>query len=80
MFRRRKDRCPLPNAVLCPVCKVGTLKPVGPPFPDTSATAGKIKEFKITYACDECAFSETRNAEPTNIDDATDTDRGEGEE
>jgi hypothetical protein len=56
------------------VCKVGAMRPVGPPFPDGSATAGKVKELKITYACNECAFSETRNAEPTNID------RGEGEE
>jgi hypothetical protein len=58
----------MPNAELCPLCKVGAMRPVGPPFPDASATLGKVKELKVTYACNECGWSETRNAEPTNID------------
>ena len=35
---------------------------------------GKLKELKVVYACNECGYSETRNAEPMNID------RGEGAE
>jgi hypothetical protein len=64
----------MPNAELCPLCKVGAMKAAGPPFPDSGGTAGKLKEMKVVYACNECGYSEERNAEPTNID------RGEGEE
>lgn len=59
----------MPTA-LCPVCKVGAMRPVGPPFPDSGGSVGKVKELKVTYACNECSFSETRNAEPLNIDQA----------
>lgn len=62
----------MPDAMICPVCRVGKMKPAGPPFPD--ANAGKAKELKVVYACNECGYSEMRNAEPTNVD------QGEGEE
>lgn len=62
----------MPNRELCPLCKVGTMRPVGPPFPQPNG--GKVSELKVTFACNECSYSETRNAEPTNID------QGEGPE
>jgi hypothetical protein len=63
----------MPNE-LCPVCRIGAMKAAGPPFPDDGGAVGKVKELKVLFRCEECGFSEERNAEPLNID------HSEGEE